>query len=112
LLLSNPEIIVNIRTETGLSPVHLAVKYGRIEALRLLLSYPGIDVNTWDMSGWTPLHLASYGGNAEAVRILMQYPGINHEVLTDKKESWWDLAVKANKADALAAALNAGNATF
>jgi len=63
---------VNVKTEHGDTPLHLAVWHQETSSLRLLLAYKA-DVNVRDADGLTPLDRAysMYGLEAEPVRHLL-----------------------------------------
>jgi ankyrin repeat protein len=55
------------------TPLHGAVRAGKIDVVRLLLERLPDDMrNEEDYSGQTPLHLAAYYGNAELVELLVK----------------------------------------
>jgi ankyrin repeat protein len=58
--------------ETGLRPLHLAVKRGDVQATNLLLGL-GADVTAKDHRGWTPLHVALGGESAKVASALLQH---------------------------------------
>jgi ankyrin repeat protein len=54
------------------TPLHLASRWGHVEAVRMLLKL-GADVTAQSKFGWTPLHLSSRRGDAEVTRMLLEY---------------------------------------
>jgi ankyrin repeat protein len=54
------------------TPLHGAVRAGKIDVVRLLLERLPDDMRKEDYSGQTPLHLAAYYGNAELVELLVK----------------------------------------
>lgn len=94
-LLDQDSSLVNTQTETGDTPILMAVYYGANEVKDLLLAR-GAELNiyeaaavgdtkrvqtileslpeqirTYSHDGWTPLHLAAFFGHAETVRYLL-----------------------------------------
>ena len=55
----------------GYTPLHGAVEYGHVEAIRVLLK-AGADVHAQGQNGFTPLHVAAAKGHVEAVRALLK----------------------------------------
>lgn len=51
----------------GLSPLHMAVLEGNLNAVKLLVEH-GADVNRRDTDTWTPLHAACAEGHTDIVR--------------------------------------------
>jgi ankyrin repeat protein len=54
------------------SPLHVAVRFGELEAARFLLSR-GADVNERGEYGWTPLHLACDNGLVDMAALLLAH---------------------------------------
>jgi ankyrin repeat protein len=72
---------INGKTSKGLTPLHYAVTYGRVEAARELLRFgASIFARTHrsmleplaSLAGSTPLHIAAISGNREACLLLLQ----------------------------------------
>ena len=62
---------VHAKTNTDLTPLHLAALYGNAEMIPVLVKV-GADVNTKDNNGFTPLHGAAEEGQAEVIPVLVQ----------------------------------------
>lgn len=62
---------LEIRDESGRTPLHRAAKEDRISMVRTLLSY-GALLNPCDSRRQTPLHLASMEGNEDVSRLLIE----------------------------------------
>ncbi|MCP4343945.1 MAG: hypothetical protein GY795_00270 [Desulfobacterales bacterium] len=69
LLLKNGAT-VNARSQSGLTPLHLAVRRGNMEAASFFIS-KGAMVNAVTDTDWTPLHYAASGGHDEIIKILL-----------------------------------------
>ncbi len=54
------------------TPLHYAVRHGRINTITTLLRCNGININAADKNGWTPLHYAMHYGQEPAAHILLQ----------------------------------------
>ena len=76
LLLQQPGIELNPKTQNKGTPLHLAAFHGRQEVVALLLQQPGIDTNAANEDGWTVLHVAAYNGQEEVLALLLDHPGI------------------------------------
>lgn len=77
LLIDNSNIKVNLISDEGASPLHLAVSRGQVEVVKKLLEKDAkIDVQTKE--GYTPLHLAMIKGDINIFTILIEKnPNIN-----------------------------------
>ncbi len=81
LLLKNGAT-VNARAQSGMTPLHLAVRRGNTEAAGFFIS-KGAMVNAATDTGWTPLHYAASGGHNEIIKILLaQGAELNSKTLT------------------------------
>jgi len=65
-----PAAAPDARDETGKTPLHLAVRYGRAGVVQQMLAR-GNDVNVKDRDGRTPLHLAAIGDQPECAALLL-----------------------------------------
>jgi len=66
-------IYVNGTSNRGHSPIYLACKYGREEALNLLIKYGGGVPAIQNTFGTTPLHAAIEGGHEPIVQVLLKH---------------------------------------
>ena len=57
--------------QTPASPLHLACRFGQVEAVDELLKAPGADPSAADDHGWTSLMRAAGNGHVELVRLLL-----------------------------------------
>ena len=76
LLLQQPDIELNPKTQNTWTPLHLAAFHGHHEVVALLLQQPGIDTNAVNPQGWTALHVAASNGQEEVLALLLDHPGI------------------------------------
>ncbi|KAF0685326.1 Aste57867_22746 [Aphanomyces stellatus] len=74
-LIDTHAVGVNVMTETGATPLHIACLNGRVPVVQYLL--PLANVNATDAFGATPLHIASKVGNVEIVRLLVDVADVN-----------------------------------
>ncbi|KAF5391163.1 hypothetical protein D9757_003103 [Collybiopsis confluens] len=65
--------------DTGAAALHLAIRCGSVETIRLLLSHRSISPNGMHPlnSGTTPLHLAASLGRPDVVEVLLEQDGID-----------------------------------
>lgn len=61
---------LSVKTEEGLSPLHLAIYKSNNQIAKAIILKKG-NINAQDNCGWTPLHLAAYMGNKEIVSLLL-----------------------------------------
>ena len=66
--------------QKGFTALHVAAKYGHLEALRLLLEDKRSNVNVAGKNGLTPLHVATHYDNFGVVMMLMQHSADTHAV--------------------------------
>jgi hypothetical protein len=62
----------NVRTSDGITPLHLASKFGKIEIARLLIEH-GASVEAKDNQGKTPLDFASREKHDEMIKLLLEH---------------------------------------
>jgi hypothetical protein len=72
LLDRGADINARVRSNSGLTPLILAVMFGHVELARMLLKH-GEGINTQDDVGRTPLHWAVHKENIRAVRLLLEH---------------------------------------
>jgi ankyrin repeat protein len=58
-------------------PLHQAVSYGSLDAVKSLLSKKGLYLDIQDRKGYTPLHLAIQNKRLEMVNLLLSHPRAN-----------------------------------
>jgi ankyrin repeat protein len=58
-------------------PLHQAVSYGSVDAVKRLLGHKGLNLDAHDPKGSTPLHLAVQSRRLEMVNMLLSYPRAN-----------------------------------
>ncbi|KAJ8082725.1 hypothetical protein PM082_008581 [Marasmius tenuissimus] len=80
--------------DTGAAALHLAIRCGSVETIRLLLSHRAISPNGIYpiTSGTTPLHLAASLGRADVVNLLFEQDGINDSLQDAKGRSCKEVA--------------------
>ena len=86
LLLKHPNINVNIKTNFGWTPLHIACYY-KIDVVKLLLKQPNIDVNIQDEDGQTPLHIVCKYNRIEVVKLLLKHPNIDVNYKNENEET-------------------------
>ena len=67
---------LDLRCESGRTPLHAAADSGNFEVVRILIEYDPAYINARDMHGWTPLLWASEGRNSKdgsVVRLLLEH---------------------------------------
>lgn len=94
-LLLKSGISIDIRDETGQTPLYLAVANNKQQLVKLLLS-KGADVNTQTEGGWTPIFLAASNGSLEIAKELLKYE-IDFSYI--HSEGWTALMFTTNKND-------------
>nr|CAH7734612.1 unnamed protein product [Callosobruchus chinensis] len=75
----------NVRSEDGLTPVHIAAAWGRSEILRLLLGCGG-DPEARDSNRLTPIHYAHKEAHRDCLKVLAQHLQRKGEVLFAGKD--------------------------
>ena len=67
---------VNTSDGEGLSSLHYASEFNKVEMIQALYAFAkeGLKVNAKDKAGWTPLYCAVHHGNMEAVELLLAAP--------------------------------------
>ncbi|KAI3188526.1 hypothetical protein DTO003C3_10231 [Penicillium roqueforti] len=58
-------------------PLHQAVSYGSVDAVKRLLGQKGLDLDIQNRKGYTPLHLAIQSKRLEMVSLLLGHPRVN-----------------------------------
>jgi len=64
--------IYNFTDEDGRTPLYLAVKERKLDAINELIQYPWVDVNFKNKQGYSLLHFAIGHGDVEVIKILIQ----------------------------------------
>ncbi|KAH6909747.1 hypothetical protein BKA70DRAFT_1148288 [Coprinopsis sp. MPI-PUGE-AT-0042] len=80
LLLSHPDIDVNMADDVRFTVLIKASALGHQEIVMLLLSHPGIDVNARSWLKRTALGWASLNGHEETVKLLLSHPQVDVNV--------------------------------
>ena len=75
ILITHPEIDINLSSYYGLSPLMLALDH--LEIFKLLISRPDIDNNTTNYEGQTVLHYACKNHNIECMKLLLSHPSVD-----------------------------------
>ena len=71
-LVENRNCDVNVRDNTGYTPLHYAAHKGHMDIVRCLVENRNCDVNVRDDTGYTPLHYAAHKGHIDIVRCLVE----------------------------------------
>ena len=66
----------NFTDEDGRTPLYLAVKERKLDAIKELIQYPWVDVNFKNSHGYSLLHFAIGYGDVEVIKILIQRPDL------------------------------------
>jgi len=94
VLLTRPEIDVNIQDKYGWTALYYAARRNAVESLKVLLPRPEIDVNIREYrEGETVLHVAARDNAVESLKVLLTRPEI--EVNIQNKYGWTALHVAA-----------------
>jgi ankyrin repeat protein len=83
---------INARNESHGTPLHQAVKVGKLDVVRFLIIERGAEVDPRDEYGWTPLHYASREGHLDISRLLVDH-GAN--VNAAEKDYWTPMHILA-----------------
>ena len=81
LLIADPRVDINCRSNIGRTALFCAALYGNVEAVRFLLADQRSEVNVMDMDGMSLLHAASGEDSAEVARLLLaekRIEDVNH----------------------------------
>lgn len=92
----NNNININIRDNSGNTPLHLACKDSYIEIVQYLLSRPKIDINSMNNSNNAPLHIAIEYKHFEIVKYLIEFKDIELNYQNSNGNTPLHLAVKCN----------------
>ena len=71
LLLEDPRISIDLADKNGITPLHLAAAFKRVDIIEMLIQ-ASADVDALDYLNGTPLHYAAYGGTPEIVTQLLE----------------------------------------
>ena len=82
---------INSANPDGLTALHQACIYDKLDVVEFLLEYEA-DINCTDPEGWTPLHCAAYCGYSDITKLLIER-GANLSSLNSNCELPLDLAV-------------------
>lgn len=99
--------LISAPDEKGFTPLHLAAKYGQIEAAATLLKN-GADVNCQDSTFWTPLHLAVANNDLAMAALLITYNANLEQRSAPLQETSLLLAASVGNKEMLELLLNAG----
>ena len=77
LLLEQPGIQVNARSQNNRTALHFACHYGSGRMVKRLLAEPGIDCNVRGVEGRTPLMVAVEADREEVVREMVAVQGVD-----------------------------------
>ena len=80
LLLSQPGVEVNIKSDYSQTPLMVACLIGKENIVRRLLQVPGIQLNCQDNCTWSALHLAVVCGRSGCVQQLRGAPGLDWNI--------------------------------
>ena len=107
-LIHAPDVNLNLRTETGHTPIHLAVEHVRTRSVRLLID-AGADINIPDKYQQTALHTATaIGDDDKIVRALIRAPDVNLNIRTKDGNTPLHFAVARRKEQSLRLLIDAG----
>ena len=73
-LVSLPSVGLNIKSNSGYTPLHTACHYGQLGIIKFLVSLPLVDVNILSNFGYTPLHTACHYGQLDIIKFLVSLP--------------------------------------
>lgn len=76
---NNIEILVNCKTSTGTTALHMACANGHMDIVKFLLYDINNSVNIKNDEGNTPLHWAAINGHLEIVEFLLQNGALSEE---------------------------------
>lgn len=106
LLKAGAVMDVNAQTDSGRTPLYLAVKYGHAD-VALALIRAGGDVNLTDASGRSPLIRAASGGSAELVSNLL-LRGSRVDAMDNRDDTALNVAVRLGHLGVIKVLLRAG----
>ena len=87
LLLSYPDININIRDNKGGTPLHAVIGEDNTSYLKGLLLLQNIEINAVDLKNNTALHYAAKNHYVKTIKLLIKHPDIDINIKNNKKES-------------------------
>ena len=97
LLLKMEGIIVNAKSKTGLTPLHIAALNGNIKIINKLLE-KGADIHIKSEESKIPLFLAIEKGHSEAIKILLNRTYVNRFLILNRSMYLISAIIGRNKA--------------
>jgi hypothetical protein len=97
-LIENDPKVLDSRTSSGSTPLHVAVASGNVDLTKLFIEY-GVHPDAKDNYGWNPLHLAVERGNITVIKTLIE-AGASVDAQTIDGSTAYSLATEAGKIQA------------
>ncbi len=96
LLLQDDRVRINLRYK-NITPLHAAVIYNRLDAVKVLLENPMVDFNSHSKARMSPLITALSQGNCSMITLFLTHPRI--KISINVVEKWFNIVKKDGRLD-------------
>ena len=83
-----------LSTAAGMTPLHVAARYGQVAIIRKLAAAKGLDLEARDKKGHTAVHYAANSGHRETLELLVGELGMSDSARSEAGKTPLDVAKK------------------